>query len=71
MEVNSLLGEKLRNGEKGNRKDIKFKNIEEGSLAVLWLRLHTFTAEGTGLIPGQQTKIPKPHGTAKPKMGII
>ena len=53
MEVNSLLGEKLRNGEKGNRKDIKFKNIEEGSLAVLWLRFHTFTAEGTGLIPGQ------------------
>ena len=40
MEVNSLLGEKLRNGEKGNRKDIKFKNIEEGSLAVLWLDLH-------------------------------
>lgn len=71
MEVNSLLGEKLRNGEKGNRKDVKFKNKEEGSLAVQWLRLHTVTAEGTGSIPGQRTKIPKPHGTAKPKMGII
>ena len=71
MEVNSLLGEKLRNGEKGNRKDVKFKNKEEGSLAVQWLRLHTVTAEGTGSIPGQRTKTPKPHGTAKPKMGII
>ena len=71
MEVNSLPGGKLRNGEKGNRKDIKFKNKEEGSLAVQWLRLHTVTAEGTGSIPGQPTKIPKPHGTAKPKMGII
>ena len=71
MEVNSLLGEKLRNVEKGNRKDIKFKNKEESSLAVQWLRLHTYTAEGTGSIPGWQTKIPKPQGTAKHKMGII
>ena len=27
------------------------------SLAVQWLRLHTATAGGTGLIPGQGTKI--------------
>ena len=28
MEVNSLLGEKLRNGEKGNRKDIKYDLVK-------------------------------------------
>ena len=28
------------------------------SLAVQWLRLHTSTAEGTGSIPGQGTRIP-------------
>ena len=28
------------------------------SLAVQWWRLHAFTARGTGLIPGQGTKIP-------------
>ena len=31
------------------------------SLAVLWLRLCASTAGGTGLIPGQGTKIP--HAT--------
>ena len=30
------------------------------SLAGQWLRLHTSTAGGTGLIPGQGTKVP--HG---------
>ena len=29
------------------------------SLVVQWLGLHTFTAEGTGSIPGQGTKIPQ------------
>ena len=29
------------------------------SLAVQWLRLHAFTAKGTGSIPGQRTKIPQ------------
>ena len=29
----------------------------EVSLAVQWLRLHTSTAGGTGLIPGQGTEI--------------
>ena len=28
------------------------------SLAVLWLRLHAFTARGPGSIPGRGTKIP-------------
>ena len=28
-------------------------------LAVQWLRLHTVTAEVTGSIPGQVTKIPQ------------
>ena len=27
------------------------------SLAVQWLRIHASTAEGTGSIPGQETKI--------------
>ena len=27
-------------------------------LVVQWLRIHTSTAEGSGLIPGQETKIP-------------
>ena len=39
------------------------------SLAVQWLRLHTSTAGGTGLIPGQGTKIPhaawRDHPTTK------
>ena len=29
------------------------------SLAVQWLGLCTFTAEGTGSTPGQRTKIPQ------------
>ena len=28
-------------------------------LVVQWLRPHTFAAEGTGSIPGQQVKIPQ------------
>ena len=35
-----------------------FKNtITETSLAVQWLRFHTSSGRGTGLIPGQGTKI--------------
>ena len=37
------------------------------SLAVQWLRLCTSNAGGTGLIPGQGTKICMPHGTVKKK----
>ena len=46
-----------------------FKNIiTETSLAVQWLRLHTSNARGTGLIPGQGTKILQAtHGVAKKK----
>ena len=29
------------------------------SLAVQWLGLHNFTAEGTGSIPGQESRIPQ------------
>ena len=36
-------------------------------LAVPWLGLHTFTAEGVGSIPGGGTKIPQLHGMAKKK----
>ena len=37
-----------------------FEYIEcfENSLAVQWLGLHAFTAEGMGSIPGRGTKIP-------------
>ena len=36
-------------------KRMKFGGI---SLAVQWLRLHASNAGGTGLLPGQETKIP-------------
>ena len=37
-----------------------FKASSQGnSLVTWWLRLSTFTAEGLGLIPGQETKIPQ------------
>ena len=32
--------------------------LYKASLVVQWLRLSTFTTEGTGLIPGRLTKIP-------------
>ena len=38
------------------------RNPKEGfgnSLVVQWLGLCAFTAEGTGLIPGQRTEIPQ------------
>ena len=34
-------------------------------LAVQWLGLHAFTAEGSGSIPGQETKILQATGMAK------
>ena len=37
------------------------------SLVIQWLRPSTFTAEGIGLIPGQGTKIRKPHTQQKKK----
>ena len=49
----------------------KFKIRGGGtSLAVQWLRLHTSTAVGTGLIPGWGTKIPHAmrHGPKTRKM---
>ena len=37
-----------------------FKKVNSGnSLAVQWLEIHAFTAEGTGSIPGWGTKIPQ------------
>ena len=41
--------------------------MSENSLAVQWLRLHAFTAEVSGLIHGQETKIPQAvwHGQNK------
>ena len=43
--------------KKQNQSEIYLRNIG-ASLAVWWLRLHTSTAGGTGLIPGLGTKIP-------------
>ena len=37
----------------------KITKSKGNSLAVQWLGLRTFTAEGTGSIPGQGTKIPQ------------
>ena len=54
----------------------KFRNIfcikmflSGNSLVVQWLGLLAFTAEGTGSIPGQGTKIPQDawHGQKKKK----
>ena len=43
-----------------------FKNLQGNSLAVLWLGLCSFTAESSGSLPGQGTKILcKPHDAAK------
>jgi len=41
--------------------------MSENSLAVQWLGLHAFTAEVSGLIHGQGTKIPQAvwHGQKK------
>ena len=51
-----------------NQKCLAFKNITETSLAVQWLRPHTSNTRGTGLIPGQGTKILQAtHGVAKKK----
>ena len=39
----------------------KCLHILGNSLAVQWLGLYTCTAGGLGLIPGQGTRISKPH----------
>ena len=41
------------------------------SLAVQWLRLHTSTAEGTGSIPGQETRIPHASWLGKKKFFLM
>ena len=41
------------------------------SLAVQWLRLHTSTAEGTGSIPGQGTRIPHASWLGKKKIFLM
>ena len=43
----------------GNGRCSYFKNLYENSLAVQWLGLCAFTAEGAGSFPGQGTKIPQ------------
>ena len=35
--------------------EVSFKRVWGSSLAVQWLRFSTFTAKGTGSIPGQGT----------------
>ena len=35
------------------------KRPQGNSLTIQWLRFLTFTAEGLGLIPGQETTIPQ------------
>ena len=39
-------------------KQIELEIVFQNSLAVQWLRLGAFTAVGSGLIPGWETKIP-------------
>ena len=40
------------------------------TLAVQWLGLHAFTAEGAGSIPGQRTKIPQATQRGKKKESL-
>ena len=40
------------------------------SLAIRWLGLHMSTAGGTGLIPGQESKIPQAQWCAPPPQKI-
>ena len=49
------------------KKSLKKKIKKGNSLVVQWLRLHAFTAEGPGSIPGQGTRIPQAawHGQEK------
>ena len=53
----------IRNEEDSRRKrsgaDVAMKRKSLGtSLAVQWLRVHAPNTEGTGLVPGRETKIP-------------
>ena len=59
------MDQRCRNKEEGGVKN----NSPGNSLAVQWLRLHAFTAEGLGLIRGRGTKIPQAtwHGPKKKK----
>ena len=43
------------------------KNLTGTSLVVQWLGFATFTAEGTGSIPGLGINYPKPYSVAKQK----
>ena len=52
------------------REGIKW-TITGNSLAVQWLGLQASTAGDTGSIPGQGTRIPQAHGTAKRKKNKI
>ena len=52
---------------------ILVKMIPGTSLVVQWLGLYASTARGTGLIPGQGTKIPQAtwHGQKKGGGGLL
>ena len=45
--------------------DFTLNSIRGNSLAVQWLGLRTFTAEGSGSIPGRELRSYKLHGVAK------
>ena len=46
-------------GKSETSKFVLFQDCLGNSLAIQWLGLHTFTAEGPGSIPGGGPKIPK------------
>ena len=53
-----FLGTGLWKGKRIRWSESKKKNFSGTSLMVQWLRLHAPNTEGTGLNPGQGTKIP-------------
>ena len=62
----TVLAEKLSQCTDSENYETKV-NWVETSLVVQWLRLHTSSAGGVGLIPGQRTKIPHGCGNQKKK----
>ena len=64
-----LVEEFVKDGTGFMYSPFKKKTFTGNSLTVQWLGLYTFTAEGSGSVPGRGTKIPASR-TARPKNKI-
>ena len=56
--IRTLVSSFLLNDRKEKRNKKAQKSYLGTSLAVQWLRLHASNVEGSGSMPGQETKIP-------------